>query len=91
MVADIALYDHCFVLFKKVTLANLSKGEAEIIRECYINNTYALFSHHHQLYLQLLSMTLNVVSKVPTVIDSIAPIFRPKFGDKATKARLNLK
>lgn len=37
VVADIALSDHCFVLFKKVTPANLSKGVAEIIRERYIN------------------------------------------------------
>lgn len=89
VVADIALSDHCFVLFKKVTSANLSKGEAEIIREHYINNTCALFTHHHQLCLHLLSMTLNVV---PTVIDSIAPIFRPTFSDKTTgiKAQIRL-
>lgn len=84
VMADIALSDHCFVLFKKVTPANLSKGEAEITREHYINNTYALFTHHHQLCLHLLSMTLNVVS---TVIHSIAPIFRPKFGDKAIEIK----
>lgn len=47
--------------FQKVTPANLSNGEAEIIRERYINNTCALFTHHHQLCLHILSMTLNVI------------------------------
>lgn len=38
VVNDVALSDHCCVLFKMTTLANPMKGEAEVISKRYIND-----------------------------------------------------
>lgn len=60
LVTDIALSYHYCVLFKTTTPANLNKGDAEVIRKCYINdNTCALFT---QAFTQLpiyISVTLH--------------------------------